>query len=164
MLLAVLACFCLVQDAAAWTKISRNDRPECIRRNGNIGDAIMKFCRGNPKIVRTSKSTNSGKELTYVKMVPSPYAKEGVWSSQGKVSAWIRGSYKRSPLSNNRSAWPVKRLLTLSFLGTCKPKQLVPEGYCLAQMWNMCVNMGPKGKARARYGRAGCQDWHLKVF
>lgn len=47
---------------------------------------------------------------------------------------------------------------------SCKPAQWVPQEWCFKQFFNMCVNLGKGGKVRAKYGKGGCQDWHIKKF
>jgi hypothetical protein len=55
--------------------------------------------------------------------------------------------------------------LTVYLLANCKPPQWVPEVWCMANFFNMCVNMSDKYKATAYYGKdGGCQAWRIKQF
>jgi len=43
--------------------------------------------------------------------------------------------------------------------GTCKPKQWVPQHYCVSQLQAVCAHAPANGNNQARYGRNGCQTF-----
>lgn len=58
-LLAVVACLCLVQNAEAWDRPSTHDRFNCFAKNRDVGNAIETFCFKNNNMVRTREERNA---------------------------------------------------------------------------------------------------------
>ncbi|KAK5121406.1 hypothetical protein LTR85_005238 [Meristemomyces frigidus] len=50
-------------------------------------------------------------------------------------------------------------------VGTCSPKQWVPQDICVNQFMNMCANAqrGSKGDSIKDFGRNNCQQFVIKV-
>lgn len=51
MLLAIVACLCLVQSTNAWQAPRKDDRNACFKRNPDVGNAVESFCWGNKNMV-----------------------------------------------------------------------------------------------------------------
>jgi len=45
--------------------------------------------------------------------------------------------------------------------GKCNPPQWVPFEYCRTQFARMCANGNGQGLNNKRFGRNGCQGWHI---
>lgn len=50
-LMAVVACLCLIQGADAWNNPKPDDRFRCFERNRDVGQVISDFCFGNKGMV-----------------------------------------------------------------------------------------------------------------
>ena len=159
MLMVVLACLCLIQDANAWNPPKASDRNTCGKKNPNVVNAIETFCFKNKNMVSIlqrsaracadSLTCGRSSHLPKLEMVqhPGPAASTSGSEEVRQSLSYLQGEHK----------------LTVSVPAKCKPPQWVPEKYCFQNFFNMCVNMNKNNKVTAYYGKdGGCQGWRIR--